>query len=620
MAVESHDKSLEDLLKWVETGKAQLPDFQRSWVWDDIKICKLIESITSGFPMGAAMFLAYGGEEVRFKYRKFEGVTSTEEVTPDWLVLDGQQRLTTLYQVLKSKGATKTRREKNRDVEVDRYYYLDIKKCLDPEEDRLDAIISMPYNKMLTTDIGRTVTLDLSTREKEYENLMFPLNITFSPKDTEVWRHEMIKFHGNGFEISEIWFEFYQNILRAILDYKMPVIQLDKETSKEAVCQIFENVNTGGVPLTVFELVTASFAADAYKYPEWTSEGLRQDWIDVKDYFAKKNNGELLSDLTGAYFLAAMTLLVTYHRRVNSQEAEKPAVTCKKRDILKLNLQEYLEHRRALVQGFCDAADFLVHQGIYRSRDLPYTTQLIPLAAIFAYDRESNKRLLMLGNNKDKLARWYWCGVFGELYGGANEARFALDIIGMFQWMEGGNIPDTVYRSSFQPTRLLTLQTRNSAAYKGIMALSMQGSPLDFMNGNHMDIASYIDEDADIHHIFPYAYCENQGIPKKKFNSVINKTPIYAGSNRSIGGHAPSQYIRTMANKGLDEAKIIEAIESHKIDYELLAADDFDAYFIDRTKRLLKAIETATGKTISGRDSEDTIREFGVSLVDELQI
>ena len=50
MAVESHDKKLDDLLKMVEDGKAQLPDFQRSWVWDDTKICKLIESITSGFP------------------------------------------------------------------------------------------------------------------------------------------------------------------------------------------------------------------------------------------------------------------------------------------------------------------------------------------------------------------------------------------------------------------------------------------------------------------------------------------------------------------------------------------------------------------------------------------
>jgi uncharacterized protein with ParB-like and HNH nuclease domain len=70
MAVESHDKKLDDLLKMVEEGKAQLPDFQRSWVWDDTKICKLIESITSGFPMGAAMFLANGGEHIRFAHLK----------------------------------------------------------------------------------------------------------------------------------------------------------------------------------------------------------------------------------------------------------------------------------------------------------------------------------------------------------------------------------------------------------------------------------------------------------------------------------------------------------------------------------------------------------------------
>lgn len=247
MAVESHDKNLKDLLEWVEQGKAQLPDFQRSWVWDDTKICKLIESITSGFPMGAAMFLAYGGEQVRFKHREFSGVTLASSVTPDWLVLDGQQRLTTLYQVLKSKGSTTTRLDKNRDVDVERYYYLDIKKCLDPNEDRLDAIISIPKSKQLTTDIGRTITLDLSTREKEFENLMFPLNICFSSNDVDDWRYEMENYYGAANEYRLLFRDFSQKILRSIFEYKMPVIQLDKETSKEAVCQIFENVNTGGV-------------------------------------------------------------------------------------------------------------------------------------------------------------------------------------------------------------------------------------------------------------------------------------------------------------------------------------------------------------------------------------
>ena len=606
MAVESHDKKLDDLLKMVEECKAQLPDFQRSWVWDDTKIRKLIESITSGFPMGAAMFLANGGEHIRFKYRKFEGVESENDVIPEWLVLDGQQRLTTLYQVLKSKKATCTRLETNRDATIKRFYYLDIRKCLDSNADRLDAIVSVSDKKQQTTNIGRTVTLDLSTREKEFENLMFPLNITFSANDTDDWRYDMEDYYLNNREYSLLFREFSQKILRPILAYSMPVIQLDKETPKEAVCQIFENVNTGGVPLTVFELVTATFAADGHE--------LRKDWEEIEHSFSQKVNCELLREISGANFLAAMALLVSYYKRVDSGNDERVAVTCKKRDVLRLELKDYKKYHDALVQGFGDAANFLVHQGIYRSRDLPYTSQLIPLAAIYAYDNE-NSKLLNLGTNQNLLAQWYWCGVMGELYGGANEARFALDILGVFRWMNGGEKPDTVYRSSIQPTRLLTMQTRNSAAYKGIMALILQDSPLDFMTGNRMDIASYIDEDADIHHIFPQAYCEKQNLPRIKWNSVINKTPIYASSNRSIGGHAPSIYIGTMANKGLDQEMIKAAIISHKVNYDYLFTDDFDAYFIDRAKRLLDRIEVATGKAISGRDSEETIREFGVALL-----
>lgn len=606
MAVESHDKKLDDLLKMVEDGKAQLPDFQRSWVWDDTKICKLIESITSGYPMGAAMFLANGGEEIRFKYRKFEGVDNSDEVVPEWLVLDGQQRLTTLYQVLKSKNATITRLETNRDATIKRFYYLDIRKCLDPNADRLDAIISVSEKKLQTTDIGRTITLDLSTREKELENMMFPLNITFSTPDVMNWMMQLHNHFDHNAEVIALFQEFYTKVLLLIQAYSMPVIQLDKDTPKEAVCQIFENVNTGGVPLTVFELVTATFAADGHE--------LRKDWEEVKHIFSNRKNGELLCNITGANFLAAMTLLVSYYKRIASGDDDRVAVTCKKRDILRLDLTDYKKYHDNLVKGFCDAADFLVHQGIYRSRDLPYSSQLIPLAAIFAYDNV-NKKLLSLGTNVEYLAKWYWCGVMGEMYGGANEARFALDILGVFRWMNGKDIPDTVYRSNIQPTRLLTMQTRNSAAYKGIMALILQDSPLDFMTGNRMDVASYIDEEADIHHIFPQTYCENQKLPKRKWNSVINKTPIYATSNRSIGGHAPSVYLGTMANKGLSQQMIYKAIVSHKINYEYLAADDFEHYFIDRAKQLLNRIEKATGKAISGRDSEETVREFGEALI-----
>ena len=602
MAVESHDKKLSELLTWVGQGKAQLPEFQRSWVWDDTKICKLIESITSGYPMGAAMFLESGGESVRFKCRKFTGVQCPDEITPDWLVLDGQQRLTTLFQVFMCKKPVETRLDTNKDKTIFRYYYLDIEKCLDPEADRLDAIISISEKKQILSDIGRTIELDLSSPEREYEHLMFPLNLVFFPNDIDDWRYAMEDHFANDNKYRLMFRDFSQRILRPIQEYQMPVIQLTKETPKEAVCQIFENVNTGGVPLTVFELVTATFAADEYD--------LRDDWNKICNSF-KDMKLTVLKDITGANFLAAMTLLVTYKKSLT----DRIAVSCKKRDILRLNLEDYKANHDALVGGFESAAAFLSHQGIFSERDLPYSTQLVPLAAIFAFDNErKEKRAFMLGHNLDLLAKWYWCGVFGELYGGANEARFALDIVNIFEWISGGNQPDTVTRSNFQPTRLLSMQTRNSAAYKGVMAMIMQDSPIDFMSGSKMDIASYLDEDTDIHHIFPQAYCEGQKYPMRKWNSVVNKTPIYASTNRSIGGRAPSEYIKTMRNKGLTEELVVSAITSHKINFDLLSTDSFDEYFVDRAIRLLDRIEKATGKAISGRDSEETIKEFGCEL------
>lgn len=548
------------------------------------------------------MFLEGKGEAIKFKYRRFTGATCPEDVVPDWLVLDGQQRLTTLFQVFMQKKAVETRLEKSRENVIHRFYYLDIRKCLKPEADRFDAIISVPETKQLLSDIGRTVELDLSTPEKEYENLMFPLNLTFSPNEIDDWRFNMEEFYYNEAKYRLMFRDFSQKVLRSVQEYQIPVIQLTKDTPREAVCQIFENVNTGGVPLTVFELVTATFAADEYD--------LRADWTTISKSFKNKRL-TILNNLTDVNFIAAMTLLVTYKNNMQGGAA----VSCKKRDILRLELSDYKVNHDVLISGFESAAAFLSQQGIYSERDLPYSTQLIPLGAIFAFDNDQkDNRIFAFAHNLERLAKWYWCGVFGELYGGANEARFALDIANIFEQIACDKLPDTVIRSNFQPTRLLSMQTRNSAAYKGVMALIMQDSPLDFMSGNRMDIASFLAENTDIHHIFPQAYCEGQNYPIQKWNSVVNKSPIYASTNRSIGGRAPSEYIKTMKNKGLTDEKIVEAITSHMVDFGLLSTNRFDDYFIDRAKKLLSRIEKATGKSISGRDSDETIEAFGCAL------
>lgn len=354
------------------------------------------------------------------------------------------------------------------------------------------------------------------------------------------------------------------------------------------------------MPLTVFELVTAIYASDGFN--------LREDWSDIQKEF-KSLKVDLLKKMEPHYFLMAMSLLVSYQNNLISGSS----VTCKKRDILKMVLKDYTSNRDALVQGFKLANNFVVHLGIYATRDLPYETQLIPLAAIFAFD-ETHGKILNMPNAKEKLTHWFWCGVFGELYGGANETRFATDIVGVLSWISDGNEPDTVVRSSFNAIRLLSLTTRNSAAYKGIMALILKESPLDFMTGQKMDVASYLNENTDIHHIYPEVQCQNASFPANKWNSVINKTPIYASTNRSIGGRLPSEYIKTMANKGLSDQQIDNALVSHMINPTLLRSDDFFSYITDRATRILNCIEKAMGKAVSGRDSEEIKREFGQAI------
>ena len=600
--MKTNDRPITDLLKAVAEGKAQLPDFQRSWVWDDDRIKALIASVVHCYPVGAAMFLEYGNDNIRFKYRTIEGSAAEGKgIVPTELILDGQQRLTSLYSALYSQKPVKTCTKTEKGKEIYRYYYIDIEKSLDPNADDEDIIISVPETKQRTSDFGRKIELDLSSQDKEYELKMFPLNNIFDMSKVMLWQNGYQAYYNFDPTASALFFRFTQEIVTKMINYAMPVITLEKETPKEAVCRVFENVNTGGVPLTVFELVVASYSADDFE--------LRKDWDERKEkYFSS----DILDIVTATDFLTAITLLSTYKRKLTD---EKVAVSCKKKDVLNLTLDDYKKYADALTKGFVEAESILQEERVFSSRDLPYTTQLIPMAAICTLLMEGNQ--IKVTNIKNKIKQWYWCGVFGELYGGANETRFAYDIVQVIDWVnDDSKLPRTCQDSYLNPTRLLGLQSRQSAAYKGIMALILKNHSQDFISGREMDFAVYKSEYIDIHHIFPRAYCEANKLSKAKWNSVVNKTPISYSTNREIGGIAPSKYLEKIEKKGQVFPTTLDAyLETHWINASMVRADDFDQFIIDRAKRLLDAIQIATGKTISGRDSDDVIAAYGAALL-----
>lgn len=591
--MKTNDRQLTELMKEVDTGAAQLPDFQRGWVWDDGRIRALILSVIHNFPVGAAMFLEYGNESIHFKHKPIEGSPASPETQPDELILDGQQRLTSLYNALFSKNPVHTKTDKGK--EIDRYYYLDIEKALDPGADDEEVVISVPASRQITSDFGRKVDVDLSTRDQEYNLKMFPLNIIMDTSEEQNWQNSYFAYHEYNPEVIKEFTELFSKVINPTQQYQMPVILLDKTTPKEAVCQVFENVNTGGVSLTVFELVTAIFAMDDFQ--------LRKDWEDRKEkYFS----GDLLSKVTATDFLTALTLLSSFKKG--------GTVSCKKKDVLALTLLEYQRNADALCEGFMIAEKLLKEERIFSSADLPYSTQMIPLSAICTVLIENNR--IRTTTVKNMVKQWYWCGVFGELYGSANETRYANDIVQVTKWIiDGGELPKTVKDFYFNPMRLLGLQSRQSAAYKGVMALILKNHARDFISGAEMDFSTFSNEKIDIHHIFPKDYCIKAGYDKSKWNSVINKTPLSASSNREIGGYAPSVYLGRLEKKGSVSTEDLNGyVESHWIDHELLHADDFQNFIVDRARKLLKAIEQITGRTISGKDSDEVRQVFGASL------
>src|SRR5690606_18263116 len=127
----------------------------------------------------------------------------------------------------------------------------------------------------------------------------------------------------------------------------------------------------------------------------------------------------------------------------------------------------------------------------------------------------------------------------------STESKLAQDVPELVDWLSGkGPQPRSLNETLFQRDRLNTLRLRISAAYKALHALLMRRGCVDFITGRPTDIMTFFDDKIDIHHIFPQAWCKRNGIDPGVYNSIINKTPLSRASNITIGGDAPSRYLK----------------------------------------------------------------------------
>lgn len=599
---------LSEYLEWTNTGRIQLPDFQRGYKWEDERIRSLLVTVLRGHPLGIVMLLTTGNDQVRFQPKPLEGTNVAAGTDPELLLLDGQQRLTSLTQALCGDGLVSTKDDRGKLLE--RRYYVDIAMALEGEDRMDEAVHSVPGDGVVRSNFGRDIELDLSTEDKEREQGFFPVRLLFS-NDTVTWLFAMAdKDQASA---------FHTKVIKPATTYNIPAIELDKSTTKSAVATVFEKVNTGGLSLNVFELLTATFAGDKKHFDEHgTDFRLNDDWVKTKEMFAGQ---QTLAGLESTDFLQALTLLATRKRNLADTSPKPPAISARREDILKLTLDDYLEWVDPLRDAFLWVADFLADRHIFTRKFLPYPKQVVPLAAI---------KVIMGGaadllGPSDQIIRWFWSGILGELYGGASETRFVRDIEQVPSWARDANgvpAPRTVQDANFVESRLHSLRTRNAAAYKGIYALLLANGARDWMKDKALDKVQYASLAVDIHHIFPKQWCRDHGIDDERRESIVNKSGIADETNRSIGGAAPSKYLGRIEGKAhIDAAQLDALLEGHLVPAEHLRADEFDSFFVKRRERLCALVEDATGKPvqrdIDAGEAEETSAQFETSMVTE---
>lgn len=556
---DTNPRKLSELLTLIHACDMALPDFQRSFVWDPSATQELITSIASNYPAGS--ILRVKNSNTLFAVREFEGAPKLNGRKPIYLILDGQQRLTSLYQAFYGRGEHK--------------FFIDLNYLMEGK-DFEESVFHMRASK---------AEKKYDSIEKQSKSLVLPLEIIHGDSrgyygwmDAVIEHRDLPKEESSN--LRNKLRDIYKNWIEFIEHYEFPVVTLSESTSGDAVCTIFETLNRTGVKLSVFELLTARF------WPEG---------VNLRSlYDAALKECSLIDDfqIDPYYILQAISLL-------NSEKAP----SCKRKDLLnELNSKLINAHWVDATNAFNATLQILSEDcGVLISQWLPYNTILIPMAAVWAKQKDATG--MQIGTNRKKLTQWFWCSVFSQAYENAPNSQAAKDFTELNKWMQGGEEPETVKNFHFDIDQLRETGPRQRAVYRGLICLILRNRPIDFYENKTITAELLLDKKIDDHHIFPDAYLESKKVQKHQRDCIINRTLIDKKTNQRIGKRPPSEYLKDI-EKRIGHDVLNKLITSHLMasDTETLSKESFDAFIEHRLEIFRINIQAVTGKKIEEGD------------------
>ena len=564
-------------------GKLALPQFQRSFVWSAEDIRELLVSIFNGYFIGSLLLLDIDPDEPPFSIRGVEGSSFTSSAlrgVASRLLLDGQQRITSLYYAFAAPDIPLKGRSKQATL-----FFIDLRKFTGGDVDGALFYKSKARCKIAELEIG----------DWQFENMIVPLGQVYNQSRWSAWTASYTQWllASGKTERLQLWIGTeqgkWQEAFSTVWQFSQPVLSLSKiETNNrgqlEEICTVFEKLNSTGVTLSVFDLLTARLYPQGIKLDElWNGA------LELCDYLRK-------FDADKSDFGVFLLRMIALHR---GDEIKGKA-------LIGLSVKNFNEDWHTAVHYLNEGFRRLTSVqddgfGVFNPKWLPSKT-MIPLLGALLAKRDSlpaDRRAVAT-----KVIRWwYWGATFIARYSGPTETISQRDFVALSRYMECEDIAypeifSEVYDELFRHKEeysILSVERASNTFYKAVMCLLALNGAKDFRNNESITFSQL-----DDHHIFPKAFLQASR-PEPLFgmtatgtrNTIINRTLISSQTNRAIGKKAPSEYLRDASIVYSDNVNDI--LSRHFIDETAqrhLRQDNYPQFLKQRERAILSMIRS----------------------------
>lgn len=523
------DFSIRDILNQINKGNLRIPAFQRGFVWDTDSVAFLMDSIYKGYPFGTIQLWRTREKlDTEKKFGPFELFERDEEYPIDY-VLDGQQRITSIF------GVFQTEIDEIIGEENPFKIYYD----LDADENSQDS----QFVALSDDD----VILDRH----------FPLNCLF----------DTVKYRRATSHLNEDIVEKVDNLQSIFKETKIPYQTLETD-DKSKVAIVFERINRKGVPLDTLQLLTAW---------TWSEEfDLQDKFEDLQEELRPYGFEDLGAN---ADLLLRISAAVLTHNSTS-------------KSLIELNGSIVRERFQEVTNGIKGSIDFLKRNlKIEKLSNLPYEHFLIPLSVFFS--NEGNQHFNYNDEQRKKILSWFWKGSFSKRYSAGTNRNINKDIEEILKLKTNhassnlNSMPMNISNDFFNSTNF----TMGTVSTKSLVLLLAQKNPRSFISGSTITLSNVLKDynRNEFHHIYPKAFVNTleQSALEYSVNCLANFCILSRADNKKIDCKKPSEYRNEVM-----PANPIEILESTFIDNEKLVEDNFNSFIEDRSQRLYEFLQT----------------------------